>query len=110
MSKKAVDKIAAGLKDAIAIARGELKPTRVFIPPEIDVRRIRNALAHSQDTFAAAYGFTVSQIRQWEQGRCQPVGALRAYLTLIERDPAGVAKTLQKPLQTPPAKRRAGAR
>jgi putative transcriptional regulator len=99
MSKKekAVDKIAAGLKDAIAIARGEADPAtyRIHVPPEIDVRRIRNELAHSQERFAATYGFTLSQIRQWEQGRCQPTGALRAYLTCISRDPTGVAKTLQ---------------
>jgi putative transcriptional regulator len=101
MSRKAVDKIADGLKEAIAFARGELKPTKVYVPAEVDVRSIRNALGHSQGDFASAYGFTLSQIRQWEQERCQPTGALRAYLTLIQRDPVGVAKTLQ----TAPARR-----
>jgi|SRR5579872_159010 len=95
MSKKAFDKIAAGLKDAAAIARGELEPTRIHVPAAVDVRRIRAALAQSQERFAATYGFTLSQIRQWEQGRCQPTGALRAYLTVIARNPAGIAKTLQ---------------
>jgi putative transcriptional regulator len=45
MSKKAFDKIAAGLNEAIAIARGEAAPARWHIPAEIDVksiRRIRN--------------------------------------------------------------------
>jgi putative transcriptional regulator len=104
--QKAVDMIAEGLKDAIAIARGEAEPGtyRVHVPAEIDVLGLRKTLEHSQERFAATYGFTLSQIRQWEQGRCQPTGAMRAYLTVIARDPDAVARTLQKP----PA-RKAGA-
>jgi putative transcriptional regulator len=66
MSKRAYDKIAEGLKEAIAIARGEEKPARLFVPPEIDVRVIRAKLQLSQEDFASAFGFTVHQIRQWE--------------------------------------------
>jgi len=38
MSKRAFDKIAEGLREAIAVARGERKPARIFVPPELDVR------------------------------------------------------------------------
>lgn len=96
MTKKAFDKIAAGLKEAAAIARGEKEPARLYVPAGIDVRALRSELDQSQTEFAAIFGFSVSQIRQWEQGRCQPTGALRAYLTLIARDPLGVAKTLRE--------------
>ena len=34
MSKRAFDKIAEGLREAIAIARGERKPAKLFVPPE----------------------------------------------------------------------------
>ena len=46
MTKKALDKIAGGLKDAIAIARGEAdrKSYRVHMPAEVDVGRIRRKL------------------------------------------------------------------
>ncbi len=48
----------------------------------------------SQDSFASAYGFTIHQIRQREQGRVRPLGALRAYLMLIDRDPVKVGEYL----------------
>ena len=34
MSKSAFEKIAEGLREAIAIARGEKKPAKVFVPQE----------------------------------------------------------------------------
>jgi putative transcriptional regulator len=109
--QKAVDMIADGLKDAIAIARGELEPARIHVPDEIDVRRIRNELAYSQEKFASTYGFTLTQVREWEQGRCQPTGAVRAYLIVIGRDPTGVAKLLQTPAaSSAPIKRLAASR
>jgi putative transcriptional regulator len=96
MSKRAFDKIAGGIKEAIQIARGERKPAKLYVPPEIDVRAIRTKLGLSQDDFAAAFGFTVHQIRQWEQARCRPVGAIRAYLMIIDRDPKFVLGLLRQ--------------
>ena len=96
MSKKAFDKIAEGLTEALSIARGESKPAKLHIPPEIDVRAIREKTNLSQDDFATAYGFTINQIREWEQGRTRPLGGVRAYLFIIERDPIGVLELLKK--------------
>ncbi len=87
MGKKAFSRIAEGLKEVLAIARGEAKPARLYIPPEIDVKSIRSKLALSQQEFAAVFGFTVNQIKDWEQGRSRPLGGVRAYLTIIDRDP-----------------------
>jgi hypothetical protein len=42
-----------------AIARGEEKPAKLFVPPEIDVRAIRAKLQLSQEDFASAFGFTL---------------------------------------------------
>jgi putative transcriptional regulator len=94
MAKAAFDKIAEGLTEALAIARDEAKPSRLYVPPEIDVRCIRMKAGMTQDDFAPAYGFTVHQIRQWEQGRSRPLGAMRAYLMLIEQNPRGVLNLL----------------
>lgn len=96
MSKKAFNKIAEGLAEAIAVARGDAKPARLFIPPEIDIRAIRQKVGMSQDDFASAFGFSVSQIRDWEQNRSRPLAALRAYLMIIERDPVDVLTTLRE--------------
>jgi putative transcriptional regulator len=95
MTKRAFDKIAEGLREAIAVARGEAEPARLHVPAEIDVKALRRKLKLSQEDFAYSYGFTVSQIRDWEQGRTHPIGALRAYLIIIERDPESVKQLLR---------------
>lgn len=95
MGKKAFDKIAEGLTEALSIARGESKPAKLHVPAEISVRSIRQKVQMSQDDFAAAFGFTVNQIRDWEQGRSRPLGGNRAYLMLIGREPEAVRAMLQ---------------
>jgi putative transcriptional regulator len=105
MSKKAFDKIAAGLNEALEIARGNAKPARLYVPPEINVRDVRKKLNLSQDEFAAAFCFTINQIRDWEQRRTRPLGGLRAYLMLIQSDPEAVSKLLRR--NSTAAKRRA---
>jgi len=95
MGKKAFDKIAKGLNEVLAFARGELKPTKLHVPAELDVKGIRAKLELSQDDFAALFGFTVNQIRDWEQGRSRPIGGVRAYLMMIEWDPKGVLALLR---------------
>jgi putative transcriptional regulator len=94
MTKKAFDKIAAGLNDAIAVARGESKPARLHVPAELDVKAIRSKVGLSQESFAYSFGFTVEQIRAWEQGRNRPLGGVRAYLMLIDLDHISVARIL----------------
>ena len=95
MSKRAFDKIAGGLIEALAIARGQAKPARLHIPTEIDVKSIRTKLLLSQEDFAAIFGFTVNQIKDWEQNRSRPLGGVRAYLMIIDRDPKGVLSLLR---------------
>lgn len=95
MSKKAFDKIAAGLNEALEIARGNVKPARLYVPPEVNVREIRKKLNLSQNDFAAEFGFTINQIRDWEQGRTRPLGGLRAYLMLIKTEPRTVLQILR---------------
>lgn len=94
MVKKAFDKISGGLKEALEIARGERKPAKLHVPQEISVRAIRTKTGMSQDDFAASFGFTVAQIRDWEQNRSRPLGGNRAYLMLIGENPEIVIKML----------------
>jgi putative transcriptional regulator len=94
MTRKAFDKIAEGLNEAIAIARGAAKPARLYVPASLDVKAIRRKLGASQDDFAAAFGFTPNQIKDWEQGRSRPLGGVRAYLMLIDAEPDSVKKLL----------------
>ena len=49
MSKKAFDKIAEGLNEALAIAQGAAEPAKLHVPAEMDVRAIRLKAEMSQD-------------------------------------------------------------
>ena len=83
MSKSAFDSIAAGLNEALAVARGEARPARLHVPGEMDVKASRAATHMKQEDFAAVFGFSLTQIRDWEQGRSRPLRSDRAYLMLI---------------------------
>jgi len=88
--------IVAGLKQALAFSRGEISlPVRlVNVPPPVDVKKIRSKAGLSQSEFAARYGFSYRTLQEWEQGRVQPDGATRAYLTVIDRNPHAVEAAL----------------
>lgn len=95
-SRKAFDKIAEGLNEALAIAKGEARPAKLYVPPEISIKDIRQKLELSQDDFAAHFGFSINQIKDWEQGRSRPVGGVRAYLMMIDANPEGVKALLKQ--------------
>jgi putative transcriptional regulator len=88
-----------GMRNAIAHARGK-KPARrvttvmVKVPDKIDVAAIRRKLGLSQAEFAGRFGFSIKNVRNWEQGQRQPEGPARAYLKVIDRNPKAVEKAL----------------
>ena len=88
--------IIAGLREAKAFLRGEVVlPSRtVQVPDPVDVSAIRQKTGLSQFEFAQRYGFSARTLQEWEQGRAQPDGAVRAYLTVIARNPEAVARAL----------------
>jgi putative transcriptional regulator len=83
-------------KEARQIAKGVRDPASKYIPADINVRAIRRKLELSQDDFASRFGFSVNQIRDWEQQRTRPLGGVRAYLMLIDRAPEQVLALLAK--------------
>jgi len=98
MSKKAFDKIAAGLNDAIKIAKGKAGSAtyRVHVPGNVDVRAIRKRTGLSQSEFAARFGIPPGTLRDWEQHRKTPDGAARAFLLVIKEDPEFVSRALAR--------------
>ena len=89
-------RLIAAAREASAIARGEAKPHRAYVPADVDVRAIRQRLKLSQEEFASEFGFTTNQIRDWEQGRSRPTGAARAYMVIIHSEPDTVRALLKK--------------
>jgi len=83
--------------EATAHLRGEVKlrETQYDIPDRVDVRLLREQLGLSQSQFAMRYGFNPRTLQEWEQGRTQPDTAVRAYLTLIAKEPDVVQRALQ---------------
>jgi putative transcriptional regulator len=89
--------VIAGLKQAVAHARGEISlPARYYdVPGPVDVKAIRAKSALSQSEFAGRYGFNVRTLQEWELGRTEPPSAVRAYLTVIDRFPETVERALK---------------
>ena len=83
-------------REAAGMARGERKAARLHVPAEIDVRSVRQKLKLSQEDFASEFGFSVTQIRDWEQGRSRPIGGVRAYIMLIDQNGEAVRKLLNE--------------
>ncbi len=85
-----------GLEEAIAIARGEADPStyKIHVPEELDVKAIRKATGLTQQEFAMRFGFNLARLRDLEQKRTQPDSAIRAYLTVIRKNPEAVKKAL----------------
>jgi putative transcriptional regulator len=99
MSKEVFEGIAAGLRDALAIQRGEADPAtyRVHVPAVVNVKMTRKKLGLTQDQFAARFGFSAGAVRDWEQNRKQPEATARVLLTVIDREPEAVQRALARP-------------
>lgn len=101
---KLFEEMKAGLEEAVAFAEGKDVPSlRVWVPDQINTRRIRGQLAMSQQQFATAFGFSVDAVRHWEAGRRCPEAAAQALLRVIDHD----AATVQRALGTGPTKSKA---
>jgi putative transcriptional regulator len=99
---KAGKRLLEAAREMNAIAKGEAEPLRMHIPAELDVKVIRRKLNLSQDAFASEFGFTINQIRDWEQNRTRPLQSDRAYLMLIDRHPGEMRRMLSEMRQSVP--------
>ncbi len=98
MSKRAFDKIKTGLDDARAYLDGtaDKRRYRVYVPETMDVKKIRARLGLSQEAFAATYGFALSAVRDWEQGRRRPERSARILLKIVQKEPDAVTRALAR--------------
>jgi len=96
MNKRAFEKISAGLVDARAYLDGtaDKRRYRAHVPETIDVKKVRARLGLSQAAFATTYGFALSAVRDWEQGRRQPERSARILLKIVQKEPEAVIRAL----------------
>jgi putative transcriptional regulator len=94
MKEKDFDELLQSVREAGKILRGEARPSREFVFTPDDVQAIRKKLKKSQDEFALMIGVSVATLRNWEQGRRQPLGPARALLKIAAENPKAVEKAL----------------
>ncbi|HCU24339.1 MAG TPA: XRE family transcriptional regulator [Deltaproteobacteria bacterium] len=67
----------------------------------VSVKGLRQRLHLTQKEFAERFRLPLGTVRDWEQSRVIPDVAARVLLTLIDRAPKLVEKTLQKSARPP---------
>jgi putative transcriptional regulator len=95
MKKQHFDRLVASVREAGAIRRGEMEPSRTTEFAPMDIKAIRQRLDKSQSEFALMIGVSISTLQNWEQGRRRPEGPARALLKLASRNPEIVAAALE---------------
>ena len=93
MKKELFDELLESVKQATAIERGAMKPSRVFVVNKPnEVTDVRVGLGLSQNKFAALLGISSATLKNWEQGRRQPSGAAKILLKIAKQHPRIVLK------------------
>lgn len=72
---------------ASRLQRTRIRKEAKSLSVSVDVRAIRVALGMTQDHFAESFGFSVSSVRQWEQGARTPEAPVALLLRVIEKFP-----------------------
>jgi putative transcriptional regulator len=86
----------AGARQILAHVEGRKRLKEYTLPEPIDVKGIRAKIGMSQAEFAEAFCLNRRTLQQWEQGKASPDLAVRAYLTVIERNPDVVQAALRQ--------------
>ena len=87
------DEIEAAAKadpDAQPLTEEQLARARQGPPPRI----VRLRLKLSREEFCARYQIPMDTLVDWETRKVQPDAVVRAYMKVIMKDPAGVARTI----------------
>jgi putative transcriptional regulator len=93
MRKELFDELLESVKQAAAIERGEMQPSRVFVvDKKNEVSNVRAKLGLSQNKFAALLGISSATLKNWEQGRRHPTGAAKVLLKIAQQHPKIVLK------------------
>jgi putative transcriptional regulator len=89
-------RLISAMKEVVAHVEGKGRASHAIhrTPEDVDVKAIRSRLGLSQAEFSRRYGVSQRSLQEWEQGRRRPDGAVRAYLTVIQRNPKAVEEAL----------------
>jgi putative transcriptional regulator len=82
------------LKEADAIAKGQMAASRRHVFEQSDIKAIREQTGLSQSDFAKLMHVSVKTLQNWEQNRRQPTGPACVLLKLVQAQPQMVLHTL----------------
>ncbi len=88
------DDLVQSLKEARAIAGGDLEPSRRFDRQPLDVKAMREGVGLSQSEFARLLRVSVRTLQNWEQDRRHPTGPALALLKIVATAPELVIRSL----------------
>jgi putative transcriptional regulator len=91
-----MENIIDAAEQILAHVRGEIELESYYFPGPVDVKAIRKKTGLSQAQFAQRFALSLRTLQQWEQGKQSPDSAVRAYLTVIDRNPAAVVEALPR--------------
>ena len=88
MKKELFQVLRQSVKEAAAIERGAMKPSRQFeVKTANDVVCVRTKLGLSQTKFARLLGISEDTLQNWEQGRRKPTGSAKVLLKIAAKHP-----------------------
>ncbi len=96
MNKRDFEELVKSVRQAGAIRRRKMKPSRVTEFAPVKVKAIRRRLGRSQAEFARMIGVSVATLQNWEQGRRRPEGPARALLRVAAKNPEAVSAALAR--------------
>ena len=95
MDKDLFDGLVTSLKEAAAISKGEMQPSRVFRIDPVDVKAIREKAGLSQRELANMMRVSVRTLQNWEQGKRRPTGPASALIRIFEKAPKSAVEALK---------------
>jgi len=89
------EELLGSVKEAVAISKGEMQPSRVFHVNPLDVKAIREKAGLSQSELANMMRVSVRTLQNWEQGRRRPTGPASALIRIFEKAPESAVEALK---------------
>ena len=100
MKEKMFQGLLQSVREAGAIMRGKMEPSREFVVGKPDVKAIRAKFGISQSEFASMLGISVRTLENWEQKRRIPKGPAKVLLEIAADHPDVVWDVVKKRRET----------
>lgn len=87
MDNNLFEELLQSVKEAGAIMRGEMPPSRVFVYEVSSVRQVREKTGLSQADFAKKIKVSPKTLQGWETGKQKPKGTAEVLMRLLDKNP-----------------------